>query len=389
MADDTSFEREKWQAEIAIRKNELLLKEREQNNRDAELLLKTQDHRASAWRNPLIIAIFATALAAAGNAAVAFINGMLQRDLESMKADSARLIESMKTGDVEKSAENLGILSRLGLISDPKVATKIQTYLANRKVGTGFSLPAPDGRLHFEENSLISKTQQESMQAILQQYFTFLQQIGFATPKEAVNIIIEKLGTPNAYYSAANRSIRIDVSMAGDNAAALNEYTHHMLISARNGNSNFDFSHLELALANYFSASFLNNPKIGETYAKQHKLAKPYLRTLDNKRPYSKSTSASNYNSIMNDNMEMWGGLFWDLRKQLTSEVADPMIANAWMNFRSPPKNSDITIPFLQALLQAASMQSTDSLRTVKKILKQRKFPAHKAVSNSEATIEE
>jgi hypothetical protein len=45
----------------------------------------------------LVIAILATALAAAGNAAVALINGSAQRKLEETRATAARELETSKT----------------------------------------------------------------------------------------------------------------------------------------------------------------------------------------------------------------------------------------------------------------------------------------------------
>ena len=84
----SDFEREKWLADLQLRKRELDLKDREQQNRDADLELRRKEHAVSAWRSPLTVAVLAAAAAALGNALVTVVNGNLQRDLEGRKRDA-------------------------------------------------------------------------------------------------------------------------------------------------------------------------------------------------------------------------------------------------------------------------------------------------------------
>jgi beta-lactamase regulating signal transducer with metallopeptidase domain len=62
------FDQEKWKAEIEMSERDHALKEREQ-------ALKERQQESSRWTNPLVVAIFAAALAALGNAVVAVVNG--------------------------------------------------------------------------------------------------------------------------------------------------------------------------------------------------------------------------------------------------------------------------------------------------------------------------
>jgi hypothetical protein len=110
-----AFECEKWEAERTFREREISIKEREQAIKEAELTLKKEEHAISQWRNPLVVAIFAAAVAASGNAVVAFTNGAFQRQLESQKSEQARILEMIKTGDADKAAENLRFLLDAGL----------------------------------------------------------------------------------------------------------------------------------------------------------------------------------------------------------------------------------------------------------------------------------
>jgi tetratricopeptide (TPR) repeat protein len=137
----TWFEREKWEAEKAFREREISSKEREQANKEAELDLKKEEQAASRWRNPLIVAIMAAAIAAAGNAGITFINGVLQRNLEAQKSEQTRILEMIKIANPDKGAENLDFLLRTGLISDRNIQEKLSEYLKNRKPGSGPTLP--------------------------------------------------------------------------------------------------------------------------------------------------------------------------------------------------------------------------------------------------------
>src|SRR5262245_51656519 len=98
------FEREKWRADLDMRSREIALKEGEQ--------------ASSKWRSPITVAILAAAAAAVGNAVVAIINGTQQVSVENSKAESARILEMIKTGNPETAAGNLDFLLKSGLIAD-------------------------------------------------------------------------------------------------------------------------------------------------------------------------------------------------------------------------------------------------------------------------------
>ncbi|MEW6427911.1 MAG: DUF4019 domain-containing protein [Thermodesulfobacteriota bacterium] len=129
-------EREKWDFDKGVR-------ERELNLREAEIEIARQESTSSQWRNPLVLAIFAAAIAAAGNAVVAVVNGNLQRDLEDQKSEQTRILEVIKVGgNPDKAAENLDFLLKAGLIRNPVQVNTLSKFLAERKPGTGPSLPS-------------------------------------------------------------------------------------------------------------------------------------------------------------------------------------------------------------------------------------------------------
>jgi hypothetical protein len=179
MAEEPTLEREQWLADLEIRRREIAIRERDQANRDAELTLKELEHRAAAWRNPLTVAIFAAAVAAACNAVVALVNGSLQRDLdekrqsseialERSKAESTRILEMIKTGDRDQAAGNLEFLLQSGLIADKQLSARLDNYLRTRKPGSGPSLPSPSG---IEKSDPFSSEEKEVRESDQQAYY--------------------------------------------------------------------------------------------------------------------------------------------------------------------------------------------------------------------------
>jgi GH24 family phage-related lysozyme (muramidase) len=142
MHDSSSFEQEKSESERAFRERELRIKERAQENADAELRMKQTEQAASRWKNPLVVAILAAAIAGVGNAWVAYFNGTSQTALEKLKSEQARILEMIKTGNADKAAENLQFLLDAGLIVDPAIGARLTTFLKTRKPGTGPALPS-------------------------------------------------------------------------------------------------------------------------------------------------------------------------------------------------------------------------------------------------------
>jgi GH24 family phage-related lysozyme (muramidase) len=141
-SDPTSLERERWEVERAFRERELVVKERECYLKEAELDIRKTEYAASRWKSPLIVAIFAAAVAAAGNAVVSYINANSQTTLEAQKSEQARILEMIKTGNPDKAAENLRFLLEAGLIVDPIVRKALTKFLDNRKPGSGPALPS-------------------------------------------------------------------------------------------------------------------------------------------------------------------------------------------------------------------------------------------------------
>lgn len=136
-------ERERWVAERAFRDREIAAREREVHSREVELDMKREEQARARWHNPLVVAIFAAAVAAGGNAVASLVNGTSERRLEATRSEQARILEMIKTGDPDKAAQNLSFLLDAGLITEPDMERRLRASLASRKPGAGPVLPSP------------------------------------------------------------------------------------------------------------------------------------------------------------------------------------------------------------------------------------------------------
>jgi hypothetical protein len=155
------FEREKWADEVRLREREIdaraieaTAKAREQENHADQVKFNQEEARRTKWTNPLVVAVLAAAVAGAGNAFVALINGQAQRRseeakltgqirTEQIKADQALILEAIKANsDPDKAAANLTFFVETALIADEQRRKELQTFLKRRKPGEGPALPS-------------------------------------------------------------------------------------------------------------------------------------------------------------------------------------------------------------------------------------------------------
>jgi GH24 family phage-related lysozyme (muramidase) len=125
----------------------------ERSFRERELAQRERERSAARWRSPLVVAILAAAVAAGGNAFVAYTNNDAQRKLDAQQSEEARILVMIKTGNTESAAANLRFLLQAGLITDAKVRHSLKSFLDHRRPGTGPSLPtsnAPSVVSRFE-----------------------------------------------------------------------------------------------------------------------------------------------------------------------------------------------------------------------------------------------
>jgi hypothetical protein len=285
------------------------------------------------WSSPLVVAILAATAAGVGNLAVAYLNGKFERDLAEQRADAERILEAIKTGEPERAAKNLQFLVETGLISDPTRVAKMRTYLASRDPEAVATLPPQSSQFTFEKSQYLDQGKQRFLSGRLESYSDHLNAIGF--PDVNIRVLVEKMDAPNAYYDPSDKTVHVDHLFSDDLSVFFREYNHGVLLSNR---ENYIWASecqvVESALADYFAASYLDDPRIGAKSAKASNSALDYFRTLENAKTMAELKSQNSHSA--DDPSQVWGmievlgGAAWDLRKKFGKESADRLIARAW-----------------------------------------------------------
>jgi hypothetical protein len=394
-------ERERFEAEQRYRDRQL-------SQAAEELRLKAAEQSQSRWTSPLVLAIVAAAIAALGNSFVAFFNGRQQRILEKTRADenrklerqkakdqvelekskaeaqraldeqqaeSARILEATKTaGSREAAAVNLEFLLQAGLVTGA-LAERLGKYLATRRPGEGPSLPSADGRFAFEADSGadLPPDTQTAIAATLDRFCAWLDQVGFVRPEDAVTIGAADMDT--AYYDGSVRRVMLGPSFR-DPLIACREYMHHVLLET--SPSGFSGEHpyraIECGVADYFPASFVGRPYVGEGLGRKFGEAQDWLRALTSDKGHADLSAAGGPNEIYTDG-EIWGSLFWDIRETLGAGAADRLLRDTWTGTTWPKAKARMEGEFLKTLVGAAAALGAAELAAVRSVLEKRGFP--------------
>ena len=370
---ETTSETQKWQDQIRLREREIVVKEREQEIRDREVQAKIDESRKSKWGSPLVLAVLAAAVAALGNGAAALISSRASQQVEETKAEAARILELIKTGDPDRAASNLEFLLELGLISEPNRATKLRENLRNRIPGLGPSLPS--NGVGIEPTELLTESLRESLQGLFERYVAYAAKIGLPKPRAPIGLKIINLPSraPQDASFLQQNSIVVHPQVAADPSLMLPTYNNYLLAmgatrqSARIGPDDA----ISAALSDYLAASYLDNPRIGEVAAKMANRPDGVLRNLVNARKYSELSILS-----PESRGEVWGGAFWHMRDVLGRRRVDPMLVGAWHKTIWPENEGDRVAAFLQSLMWSAQENLTvadfDQLTEVFRV---REFP--------------
>jgi len=399
-------ERERFEADQDYRNGQLALTAGEQE-------LRRQEQSQSRWTNPLVLAIAAAAIAALGNALVAYVNGRQQRRLErdrakanrdleqekaknevklerdkaaaqirlerdktkaqiqldSLKAESDRILEVVKTGgSTEAAAANLQFLLDAGLVTQPGLDQHLRKFLAKRVPGTGPTLPAADGRFRFEA-SLDTSPEVKELEQSLRRFCAYLDSVGFA-PEHEVSIAFEDdTQSPySAHYDQDNKRVVIGQVFRNEPYAVYREYMHHILLEASPTPYTDMFAQsIQSGLADYYPGSFLDTPFLGVKTAKTYGLA--YIRTIESDDGFDKLND-----DIWTNNGRVWGSLFWDIRKELGQDMSDRLFFDAWRATKWPSDAAKSYRAFLKALLASAEAPA-NAVAAIKALLRKRGFP--------------
>jgi hypothetical protein len=199
-----------------------------------------------------------------------------------------------------------------------------------------------EDRLAFTPSKELSPELQASMQRQLSDYIQYLESVGFTGLEGKINICIyskedaetckltpEQASFPNAFLMGD--TMFVYAGFAAIPSVVLHEYTHHALRQANTART--AFIEQEEGLADYFAASHLGDPVIGEGAAKIIGLSGPtvqsYIRSLDNSLSYGE-LGDDDY-----DKGKIWGGALWRCRSELGPDAMDKIALDAWKRLKA------------------------------------------------------
>lgn len=226
------------------------------------------------------------------------------------------------------------------------VNAKIYSYLPNllflrqARIYEQVATPVGGNYLYSPTNNRFSEVQlyQATDRAAVR--FRALGFNGFGRPLEGVVLFKDfvqgqgvYVGQNNAYFSPVEFSNRgglffyltpRNLDTAWDSDVIFHEYTHAVVNALVGRNQGTTFRAINEGTADYFAASFLDDPDMAEWAARIFGERLPYLRTTNNSNQWPRNLVGEEH---VDGNI--WSGSLWDLRKALGAERANRIILNA------------------------------------------------------------
>ena len=164
--------------------------------------------------------------------------------------------------------------------------------------------------------------------------------VGFKPNAKPVSVVIgpdDMLPGAFAYYESDKRRIVLSPCAAGETGMVFREYGHEVMPRTlrfdMDAANDMGLNAIETGLVSYFACSYQNDPTLGRPRPQS---TPPGANTepivnLENKRTLADAASltASDFQKMYGLG-DAWGGLFWDIRKAVGRELADPIILAAW-----------------------------------------------------------
>jgi hypothetical protein len=185
------------------------------------------------------------------------------------------------------------------------------------------------------------RTLEEKLKFSAANFLRYFQNLGYI-PKTATINISTNVTIPGglSYYDPDSNTVVIKPELIEDETLLLHEYAHDILYSslsfdALKGHPKSQYSSkpIEGGLADYFVASFRNEPVIG-ALAAQHLGRMPGLGlplNLENTERITSTQLGDKLDYPLISRLQLaWAGAFWELRQKLGQDIADKSLYEAW-----------------------------------------------------------
>lgn len=215
-------------------------------------------------------------------------------------------------------------------------------------------------KVGFEKSSALTPRLQKELEASFYGFQAYLEKTGYKSKKGIIKLRVDPALKSNTTYDGER--IVLGENIAADRHALLYTYMMHVLKETKASSWDLPYATtagaVASALGDYFSASFLDDPRISPVLAKESGLKEPYIRNLENQKRFD-DHSLAGWDEV-HSRGETWGGAFWELRRLLGQEVADRLLFRAWVEW-VPAQDADES--FVRTL--ASLSPSVDRVREI------------------------
>jgi hypothetical protein len=238
-------------------------------------------------------------------------------------------------------------------------------------------------KLNFGAASGLSANQQAKLTQSADGFLSYFEQLGYTPKTKSINFSTN-VSVQNAlsYYDQDSNTIVMGPKVVDDESILLHEYAHHILYSslafdALNGDPAWKFSAvpIEFGLADYFVASFRNEPVIGALAAQRLGATAGGLLPLklENKARITATQLGENYDDALIRRLEpAWGGAFWELRQALAQDIADKALYEAWRTMVDQDQARVAHSFIANVATQLSSASGKPAVKTLRDILARR-----------------
>ena len=188
----------------------------------------------------------------------------------------------------------------------------------------------------FKPSASLTPELKQNLGRVFGSFHSYLQAVGFSLGKNPPIAFVDPSVQEQTYYDPSQNQIVISSDWVGFEDAGLREYTYYSLVAVNKDLSQTQsLQGLESGLADYFPCSFLNRSEFAkelfESIEKKNPGFKLPPRDLDNQRSFTEIQASTD----LHDAGNIWGGAFWQLRKQIGKDAADKLLFVTWKSLRT------------------------------------------------------
>ena len=189
-------------------------------------------------------------------------------------------------------------------------------------------------KVDFEKSSSLTPSLRKDLGSAIDQFQAYIENVGYASKEGLVKVRIDPAYKSNTMYDPSRHTITLASNIASDRHSLLYTYVMHVLNVTRPELTMSGGPHagaIASGLGDYYSASFLDDPKISPVLARETGMKEPYIRNIDNQRRFDDAAQAT---AELHARGETWGGAFWEIRSLLGQSAADKLLFRAWSQWK-------------------------------------------------------